>query len=347
MGIVAHASRARSFAPSARRALDLEALAFPLLLSPFPMTAFLFPGQGSQYAGMAADLADRFPEAREVVDRADAALGFSLSDIMFSESEDEADRLRQTEITQPALYVHSLAAHAVLTARGQTCDVAAGHSLGEWSALAAMGAVSLEDGLLAVRRRGELMAQAGDVRPGTMAAVLGMEAEDLERICKTSSEAGEGEVVPANYNDPGQIVISGDRPAVGRASDAASEAGAKRVIPLPVSGAFHSPLMAFAVDGLAATLQNLEIAAPRVPVVLNVTAEPTQDPETIRTNLLEQLTAPVRWAQTLQTMDAMGVARYVEVGAGKVLAGLAKRTLGRQTETATAGRADEIDALAV
>ena len=310
------------------------------------MQAFLFPGQGSQYAGMAADLAERFPEAREVVDRANAALGFPLSDIMFSDNERAAERLRQTENTQPALYVHSLAAHAVLAARGQTCGVAAGHSLGEWSALAAMGAVSLEDGLAAVRRRGELMAQAGDVRPGTMAAVLGMDSEDLERICTTASQDGEGVVVPANYNDPGQIVISGDRPAVQRASDAASEAGAKRVIPLPVSGAFHSPLMDFAVDGLAATLQNLTITAPRVPVVLNVTAEPTTDPETIREKLLEQLTAPVRWAQSLEAINAMGVTRYVEVGAGKVLAGLAKRTLGRQTETATAGKADEIDGLA-
>jgi [acyl-carrier-protein] S-malonyltransferase len=310
------------------------------------MIAFLFPGQGSQYAGMAADLAERFHEAREVVDRADAALGFSLSEIMFSDGEDAAERLRQTEITQPALYVHSLAAHAVLARLGHGADVAAGHSLGEWSALAAMGAVSLEDGLLAVRRRGELMAQAGDVRPGTMAAVLGMDAADLERVCEQATEAGEGVVVPANYNDPGQIVISGDRPAVERASEAASAAGAKRVVPLPVSGAFHSPLMAFARDGLAATLETLAITAPRVPVVLNVTAEPTTDPETIREKLLEQLTAPVRWAQTLEAMHGMGVTRYVEVGAGKVLAGLAKRTLGRQTETATAGTADEIDALA-
>lgn len=310
------------------------------------MNAFLFPGQGSQYAGMGADLAERFPEAREVVDRADAALGFSLSEIMFSDGEDAAERLRQTEITQPALYVHSLAAHAVLARLGQHADVAAGHSLGEWSALAAMGAVSLEDGLMAVRRRGELMAQAGDVRPGTMAAVLGMDAADLERVCQEATDAGEGVVVPANYNDPGQIVISGDGPAVVRASDMASAAGARRVVPLPVSGAFHSPLMAFARDGLAATLETLAITAPRVPVVLNVTAEPTTDPETIREKLLEQLTAPVRWAQSLEAMNSMGVTRYVEVGAGKVLAGLAKRTLGRQTETATAGTADEIDALA-
>ena len=309
------------------------------------MIAFLFPGQGSQYPGMAADLAERVPEARDLVDRADAALGFSLSSLMFAEGDDAAEALRQTEVTQPALYVHSLAAHAALAARGMACDVAAGHSLGEWSALAAMGAVSFEDGLRAVRRRGELMAQAGDVRPGTMAAVLGLDAALLEEACERASAEGDGVAVPANYNDPGQIVISGDGPAVERAGELATEAGARRVVPLPVSGAFHSPLMAFARDGLAATLETLDLSAPRVPVVLNVTAEPTTDPETIREKLLEQLTAPVRWAQSLERMGALGATRFVEVGAGKVLAGLAKRTLGRQTETATAGTADEVDAL--
>ncbi|OZC04206.1 ACP S-malonyltransferase [Rubricoccus marinus] len=311
------------------------------------MTAFLFPGQGSQFAGMAADLAERFPESREVIERADAALGFSLSEAMFDTGETAAETLKRTEITQPALYVHSLAAHAALAARGLSCDMAAGHSLGEWSALAAVGAVGFEDGLLAVRRRAELMGQAGDVRPGTMAAVLGMDAADLERVCAEASGAGEGDVVAANYNDPGQIVISGDREAVERAGAMAQEAGARRVIPLPVSGAFHSPLMEFAREGLAATLETLDLSAPSVPVVLNVTAEPTTDPEVIRQRLLEQLTAPVRWAQTMEAMGAAGVTRFVEVGAGKVLAGLAKRSLGRQTETATAGTADEIEALAV
>ena len=310
------------------------------------MVAFLFPGQGSQFPGMAADLAAGVPEARELIDRADAALGFALSDLMFADGDDAAEALRATEVTQPALYVHSLAAHAALAARGVACEVAAGHSLGEWSALAAMGAVGFEDGLRAVRRRGELMAGAGSVRPGTMAAVLGLDAEALDAVCERASAAGEGVVVPANYNDPGQIVISGDGPAVERASAAASEAGARRVVPLPVSGAFHSPLMAFAADGLQATLETLELSAPRVPVVLNVTAEPTTDPETIRARLLEQLTSPVRWAQSLERMAAMGADRFVEVGAGKVLSGLAKRTLGRQTETATAGTADEVAALA-
>ena len=308
------------------------------------MTAFLFPGQGSQHAGMAADLAERFPEARDIAERADDALGFALTETMFASGEEAAEALRQTEVTQPALYVHSLMAHAALAARGLTCEVAAGHSLGEWSALAAMGAMTFEDGLLAVRRRGELMAQAGDVRPGAMAAVLGLDAATLERICAEAS--GDGDVVPANYNDPGQIVISGDRPAVERAGAAAEEAGAKRVIPLPVSGAFHSPLMDFARDGLAATLETLELSAPRVPVVLNVTAEPETDPEVIRQRLLDQLTAPVRWAQSLEAMAASGADRFVEVGAGKVLSGLVKRTLGRRTETAQASTAADVEALA-
>ncbi len=306
------------------------------------MTAFLFPGQGSQAPGMAADLAD-LPEARALLDQADDVLGFGLTALMFG---NDPDALKPTETTQPALYVHSLAAHAALAARGVRPGIAAGHSLGEWSALAAVGAISFADGLRAVRRRGELMATAGDVRPGAMAAVLGLEAARLDEVCQQATEAGDGEVVPANYNDPGQIVISGDGPAVERAGALATEAGAKRVIPLPVSGAFHSPLMAFARDGLAETLDALAITAPTCPVVLNVTAEPTTDPETIRQRLLDQLTAPVRWAQSLERMAAEGADRFVEVGTGKVLSGLVRRTLGRDAVTAQAGTAAEIDALA-
>ncbi|PAP75256.1 ACP S-malonyltransferase [Rubrivirga marina] len=305
------------------------------------MLAFLFPGQGSQAPGMAADLTE-IPEARAILDEADDVLGFSLTELMFG---DDAEVLKPTEITQPALYAHSLAANAALAARGVKPDLAAGHSLGEWSALAAVGALSFADGLQAVRRRGELMAQAGDVRPGAMSAVLGLDAEALEAVCQEATEAGEGEVVPANYNDPGQIVISGDAPAVERAGAAASEAGARRVVPLPVSGAFHSPLMKFARDGLKETLDALEIRVPSCPVVLNVTAEPTTDPDAIRLRLLDQLTAPVRWAQSLERMQAEGATRFVEVGTGKVLSGLVRRTLGRDAETAQAGTAAEIDAL--
>lgn len=308
------------------------------------MTAFLFPGQGSQAPGMGADLYDASPEARAVFDEADAVLGFALTERMFGE---DAEVLKPTEITQPALYTHSLAADAALAARGLRPDLAAGHSLGEWSALAAAGAFSFADGLRAVRRRGELMAQAGDVRPGAMSAVLGLDAAALEQVCDAASDAGEGVVVPANYNDPGQVVISGDGPAVERAGALASEAGARKVVSLPVSGAFHSPLMAFAKDGLAETLADLTIVAPRCPVVLNVTAAPTTDPETIRAKLLEQLTAPVRWAQSVEAMAAAGAARFVEVGSGKVLSGLVRRTLGRDAETAQAGTAANLDALSV
>ena len=291
---------------------------------------------------MGADLYDRFPEARARFDEADDVLGFRLTELMFGE---DADALRQTEVTQPALYVHSLAAMAVLDARGLAPDAAAGHSLGEYSALAAAGALSFADGLRAVRRRGELMAQAGGQRPGAMSAVLGLDAAAVERVCADASSDGEV-AVPANYNDPGQIVISGDPAAVERAGEGAKAAGAKRVVPLPVSGAFHSPLMAFARDGLAEALRALEVRAPRCPVYLNVTAAPETDPEAIRARLLEQLTAPVRWAQTLERMQADGVTRFVEVGTGNVLSGLVRRTLGREAETATAGTADELDSLA-
>lgn len=306
------------------------------------MIAFLFPGQGSQAPGMGAALYDASPEARALFDEADAVLGFALTEVMFGES---AEALKPTDVTQPALYVHSLAANAALAARGRRPDVAAGHSLGEWSALAATGALSFADGLRAVRRRGELMAQAGTVRPGAMAAVLGLEAAAVEAACDAATAEGDGEVVPANYNDPGQIVVSGDAPAVERAGAHLKEAGAKRVVPLPVSGAFHSPLMAFARDGLAETLAALEIREPSCPVVLNVTAAPERDPEAIRARLLDQLTSPVRWAPSVEAMAAMGVTRWVEVGTGAVLSGLVKRTLGREAVTATAGTPDEIAAL--
>lgn len=307
-------------------------------------TAFLFPGQGSQKPGMGADLFEHFASSRARFDEANDVLGFSITDIMFSENENAGEQLKQTEITQPALYVHSLAAMVVLAEKGIAPDATAGHSLGEYSALAASGALAFADGLRAVRRRGELMAQAGIVRPGAMAAVLGLDDDALDTICSEVSEEGDV-VVPANYNSPGQIVISGDRGAVERAGEAAKEAGASRVLPLPVSGAFHSPLMEFAVEGLSETLQALEIQTPCCPVYLNVTAQPTTDPIEIRQRLLDQLTSPVRWAQSLVQMKADGVSRFVEVGSGNVLSGLVKRTLGRDLETAQVGTAGEINAL--
>ena len=311
-------------------------------------TAFLFPGQGSQAVGMGADLAERFPEAQARFDEADAVLGFSLTDAMFgrgADADEAAERLKQTEITQPALYVHSLAAAAVLDARGVRPGMAAGHSLGEYSALAACGACSFADGLRIVRTRGLLMARAGDGRPGTMAAVLGLDDDVVERVCAEASDGGEGVVVAANYNAPGQVVISGDPAAIDRAVEGAKAAGARRALPLPVSGAFHSPLMEEARAELGVALEAVDWQRPRCPVYLNVTAQPTTDPAEIRARLLEQLTAPVRWSQTLQAMQAGGAERFVEVGTGAVLSGLVKRTLGRGVATDQAGTADAMGTL--
>ncbi len=301
-------------------------------------TAFLFPGQGAQYPGMGADLYEAFPAAREVLDQANAVLGFDLTSIMFSGTE---DALKETDITQPALFVHSMAAFAAMgTGAESEMAAAAGHSLGEYSALAAAGALSFEDGLRLVRLRGELMARAGTERPGSMAAILGMEDADVEALCRDHSEPG-SLVQAANYNAPGQIVISGDRATVSRVVSEAPSRGAKRALPLPVSGAFHSELMLAASQGLAEGLEKVNICTPRVPVYMNVTADPTTDPDDIRRRLLEQLTSPVRWSQTLVCMQQNGIRFFMEVGAGRVLSGLVKRTLGRDAQTSARGRNDD------
>lgn len=284
-------------------------------------TAYLFPGQGSQFVGMGKELYDSNPKAAEYFDKANDILGIDLKKIMFEGPE---EKLKQTEFTQPAIFLHSVALYKTLNAKP---NMVAGHSLGEFSALVACGAVSFEDALKIVRRRGELMQQAGSENPGTMAAVIGMDDEAVEKVCAQASEETGKEVLAANYNCPGQLVISGYKEAVEKAVTLAKENGARMAMLLPVSGAFHSSLMQPAYDGLKDQLEQLEIKKPDCPIYSNYTAEPTTDPEEIRSNLLNQLLNPVRWTQTLNNMSANGADSFVEVGPGKVLQGLVKRTL--------------------
>lgn len=282
----------------------------------------LFPGQGAQYVGMGRRLAEAFESARARFLRADRILGFPLSRLCFEGPE---DKLRLTSQTQPAIYVHSLAAWDALQAAGFDLPVgaAAGHSLGEWSALTATGAVTFEDGLRLVRRRGELMDAAGQARAGSMAALLGASEEVAEAVCQEAQ--GDGVVQPANFNAPGQVAISGDVAAVERAVTVARSRGVRRVIPLEVSGAFHSPLMASAKTGLGEMLERTSMRELAFPVVSNVTAEPVGDPARMRELLVEQLTAPVRWDASMRTLLGQGFRIFIELGPGQVLSGLLRR----------------------
>ena len=285
-------------------------------------TAFVFPGQGSQFPGMAKEL---YPSRKELFEKANDILGFWITDIMF---EGTSDDLKATKVTQPAIFLHSV----ILAMDQPAPDMVAGHSLGEFSALVAAGAISFEDGLKLVSKRAMAMQKCCEAAPGAMAAVIALPDEVIEKIC-----ADIPGVVPANFNSPGQVVISGEKEAVDKACAALKEAGAKRALPLPVSGAFHSPLMEPAREELAKAIEETPFKVPVCPIYQNVTALPSMDPEVIKENLLKQLTSPVRWTKSVQNMIADGATKFVEIGPGTVLQNLVKRIAGAETDIVIEG----------
>ncbi len=281
------------------------------------MKSFVFPGQGAQFTGMGKDLYDKSPLARDMFSMANEILGFSITDIMFSGTEDQ---LRQTKVTQPAIFVHSTILAFVMGDSFRPAMVA-GHSLGEFSALAANRTLSFEDGLRLVSERAMAMQKACEMQPSTMAAILGVDDSIVEAVCASLDEV----VVPANYNSPGQIVISGSNEGIDKAIEILKEKGAKRAIKLAVGGAFHSPLMEPARIQLEAAIKATSFRKPVCPVYQNVNALPSSDPEVIKINLVSQLTSPVRWTQTVNNMIADGASSFTEVGPGSVLQGLIKK----------------------
>ena len=285
-------------------------------------TAFVFPGQGSQFPGMAKEL---YPSRKELFEKANDILGFRITDIMF---EGTSDDLKATKVTQPAIFLHSV----ILAMDQPAPDMVAGHSLGEFSALVAAGAISLEEGLKLVSKRAMAMQKCCEAAPGAMAAVIALPDDVIEKVC-----ADIPGVVPANFNSPGQVVISGEKEAVDKACAALKEAGAKRALPLPVSGAFHSPLMEPAREELAKAIEETPFKVPVCPVYQNVTALPSTDPEVIKENVLRQLTSPVRWTNSVQNMIADGATHFVEIGPGTVLQNLVKRIAGAESDIIVEG----------
>ena len=281
------------------------------------MHAYIFPGQGAQFPGMGKDLYENSDLAKEMFDRADDILGFKITDIMFNGT---AEDLKQTKVTQPAIFLHSVIRAKTLGDDFQP-DMVAGHSLGEFSALVANGALDFEPALKLVYQRAMAMQKACELEPSTMAAVLGLDDEIVQEVCMQT----QGVVVPANYNCPGQLVISGEVKAVDLACEILKESGARRAVVLPVGGAFHSPLMEPAREELAAAIEETKFNTPVCPVYQNVNARAVTDPEAIKRNLIMQLTAPVRWTQTIRQMIADGATEFTEVGPGKVLQGLVRK----------------------
>ena len=281
------------------------------------MKAYVLPGQGAQFVGMGKDLYENHPLAKELFEKANSILGFSITDIMFSGTDEE---LKQTKVTQPAIFLHSVILSQIL-GKKFTPDMVAGHSLGEFSALVANKTFSFEDGLILVSKRAMAMQKACELQAGTMAAILGLEDNKVEEICASIP----GIVTPANYNCPGQLVISGEIESINKACDAMKEAGAKRDLVLPVSGAFHSELMSTSREELATAIENIHFEKPICPVYQNVTTTAISDPELIKKNLIEQLTAPVKWTQSIENMIKDGASEFIETGPGKVLQGLIKK----------------------